>query len=54
MLDIILDNSVKYTKKVILNLMLIRLLLKNNIARLIITIEDSGTGMKASPMNGSI
>ena len=45
-LDIILDNSVKYTSSGYIEFN-VNAIIKNNIARLIITIEDSGTGMKA-------
>ena len=45
-LDIILDNSVKYTSSGYIEFN-VNTIIKNNIARLIITIEDSGTGMKA-------
>ena len=46
MLDIILDNSVKYTSSGYIEFN-VNAIIKNNIARLIITVEDSGTGMKA-------
>lgn len=42
----ILDNSIKYTKEGYIELN-VNTIIKNNIARLIITVEDSGTGMKA-------
>ena len=45
-LDIILDNSIKYTSSGYIEFN-VNTIIKNNIARLIITIEDSGTGMKA-------
>ena len=45
-LDIILDNSVKYTSSGYIEFN-VNAIIKNNIARLIITVEDSGTGMKA-------
>ena len=45
-LDIILDNSVKYTSSGYIEFN-VNAIIKNNIARLIITAEDSGTGMKA-------
>ena len=45
-LDIILDNSVKYTSTGYIEFN-VNTIIKNNIARLIITVEDSGTGMKA-------
>ena len=45
-LDIILDNSVKYTSSGYIEFN-VNTIIKNNIARLIITVEDSGTGMKA-------
>ena len=46
-LDIILDNSVKYTSSGYIEFN-VNTIIKNNIARLIITVEDSGTGMKAN------
>ena len=45
-LDIILDNSVKYTSSGYIEFN-VNTIIKNDIARLIITVEDSGTGMKA-------
>ena len=45
-LDIILDNSVKYTSSGYIEFN-VNAIIKNNVARLIITVEDSGTGMKA-------
>lgn len=45
-LDIILDNSIKYTSSGYVEFN-VNTIIKNDIARLIITIEDSGTGMKA-------
>ena len=45
-LDIILDNSVKYTSSGYIEFN-VNTIIKNNIARLIIIVEDSGTGMKA-------
>ena len=45
-LDIILDNSVKYTSSGYIEFN-VNTIIKNNITRLIITVEDSGTGMKA-------
>ena len=45
-LDIILDNSIKYTDSGYIEFN-VNTIIKNDIARLIITIEDSGTGMKA-------
>ena len=45
-LDIILDNSIKYTDSGYIEFN-VNTIIKNNIARLIITVEDSGTGMKA-------
>ena len=45
-LDIILDNSIKYTSSGYIEFN-VNTIIKNDIARLIITIEDSGTGMKA-------
>ena len=45
-LDIILDNSIKYTDSGYIEFN-VNAIIKNNIARLIITVEDSGTGMKA-------
>ena len=45
-LDIILDNSVKYTSSGYIEFN-VNTIIKNNISRLIITVEDSGTGMKA-------
>ena len=46
-LDIILDNSVKYASSGYIEFN-VNTIIKNNIARLIITVEDSGTGMKAN------
>ena len=45
-LDIILDNIIKYTDSGYIEFN-VNTIIKNDIARLIITIEDSGTGMKA-------
>ena len=45
-LYIILDNSIKYTDSGYIEFN-VNTIIKNDIARLIITIEDSGTGMKA-------
>ena len=45
-LDILLDNSIKYTSSGYIEFN-VNTIIKNNIARLIITVEDSGTGMKA-------
>ena len=49
-LDIILDNSYKYTDKGYIELN-VNTVTKNDIVRLVITIEDSGSGMKAEDLN---
>ncbi len=46
----ILDNSIKYTKEGYIELN-INTIIKNNIARLIITIEDSGVGISPDEMD---
>ena len=46
----ILDNSVKYTDEGYVEFS-VNAIMKNNIARLIISVEDSGTGMKADELN---
>ena len=47
----ILDNSIKYTKEGYIELN-VNTIIKNNIARLIITIEDSGVGISSDEMDG--
>lgn len=49
-LNTILDNSVKYTLEGYVEFN-VNAIMKNNIARLIISVEDSGTGMKADELN---
>ena len=49
-LTIILNNSIKYTQKGYIELD-INTIIKNDICRLIITIEDSGTGIKSEDIN---
>lgn len=49
-LNTILDNSVKYTDEGYVEFS-VNAIMKNNIARLIISVEDSGTGMKADELN---
>ena len=49
-LTIILDNSVKYTNAGYIEFN-VNTIIKGNIARLIISVEDSGTGMKAEDIN---
>ena len=49
-LDIILDNSVKYTSSGYIEFN-VNAIIKNNIARLIITIEDSGVGISPDEMD---
>ena len=46
----ILDNSIKYTKEGYIELN-VNTIIKNNIARLIITIEDSGVGISPNEMD---
>ena len=46
----ILDNSVKYTEEGYVEFN-VNAIMKNNIARLIISVEDSGYGMKADELN---
>ena len=46
----ILDNSIKYTKEGYIELN-VNTIIKNNIARLIITIEDSGVGISSDEMD---
>ena len=46
----ILDNSIKYTKEGYIELN-VNAIIKNNIARLIITIEDSGVGISPDEMD---
>ena len=48
-LSLILDNSVKYTEKGYVELD-VNTIIKNDICRLIITIEDSGVGIKSSSL----
>ena len=49
-LTTILNNSVKYTKKGFIELN-VNTIIKNDICRLIITIEDSGIGIKSEDIN---
>ena len=49
-LTIILDNSIKYTNSGYIEFN-VNTIIKNDIARLIISIEDSGIGMKAEDLN---
>ena len=49
-LDIILDNSVKYTSSGYIEFN-VNAIIKNNIARLIITVEDSGIGISPDEMD---
>ena len=49
-LTIILDNSIKYTNTGYIEFS-VNTIIKGDIARLIISIEDSGTGMKAEDIN---
>ena len=49
-LNIIMDNSVKYTKEGFIEFD-VNTIIKNDICRLIITIEDSGMGMKSEDIN---
>lgn len=49
-LTIILDNSIKYTNHGYIEFN-VNTIIKNDIARLIISVEDSGTGMKAEDLN---
>ena len=49
-LTIVLENSVKYTEKGFVELN-VNTIIKNNICRLIITIEDSGVGIKSEEIN---
>ena len=49
-LTIILDNSIKYTNSGYVEFN-VNAVIKNDIARLIISIEDSGIGMKAEDLN---
>ena len=49
-LTILLDNSIKYTEKGYIEFD-VNTIIKNNIVRLIITIEDSGKGMTAEELN---
>ena len=52
-IDILLENSYKYTEKGFIELS-VNTIIKNDIARLIITVEDSGTGMKIEELNKAI
>ena len=52
-IDILLENSYKYTDNGYIELS-VNTIIKNNIARLIITVEDSGTGMKVEELNKAI
>ena len=49
-LTIILDNSIKYTNSGYIEFN-VNTIIKNDIARLIISVEDSGIGMKAEDLN---
>ena len=49
-LSIIMDNSVKYTKEGFIEFN-VSTIIKNNVCRLIITIEDSGVGIKSDDIN---
>lgn len=49
-LSIILDNSVKYTSSGFIDFD-VSTIIKRNIARLVITVEDSGSGIKAEDLN---
>lgn len=49
-LSIILDNSVKYTSSGFIDFDVITII-KRDIARLVITVEDSGSGIKAEDLN---
>ena len=52
-IDILLENSYKYTENGFIELS-VNTIIKNDIARLIITVEDSGTGMKVEELNKAI
>ena len=49
-LNTILDNSVKYTERGYIEFN-VNAIIKNDVARLIISVEDSGSGMKAEDLN---
>lgn len=49
-LSIILDNSVKYTSSGVIDFD-VSTIIKRDIARLVITVEDSGSGIKAEDLN---
>lgn len=49
-LSIIIDNSIKYTKEGFVEFN-VNTIIKNDVCRLIITIEDSGIGMKSEDIN---
>ena len=49
-LTIIMDNSVKYTKEGFIEFS-VNTIIKNDICRLIVTIEDSGMGIKSEDIN---
>ena len=49
-LSIVLDNSVKYTKEGYIEFG-VNAIIKNDVCRLVITIEDSGTGIKSEEIN---
>lgn len=49
-LTIIMDNSVKYTKEGFIEFS-VNTIIKNDICRLIVTIEDSGIGIKSEDIN---
>ena len=52
-IDTLLENSYKYTEKGYIELN-VNTIIKNDIARLIITVEDSGTGMKVEELNKAL
>ena len=49
-INIIMDNSIKYTKEGYIEFD-VNTIIKNDICRLIITVEDSGMGMKSEDIN---
>ena len=52
-IDILLENSYKYTEKGYIELN-VNTIIKNDIARLIISVEDSGIGMKVEELNRAL
>ena len=52
-IDTLLENSYKYTEKGYIELN-VNTIIKNDIARLIISVEDSGIGMKVEELNRAI